>query len=181
MILKHQDVLNFWFSEIDRKFWFVKDDNFDLEIRNRFLETYYQVKGGESSNWRQTAEGRLAEIIVLDQFSRNMFRGRPESFDGDFLALKLAQEAILVGDDKKLPIEQRAFMYMPYMHSEDRQVHEEAMKLFNQKGLEENLKFEILHKKIIDRFGRYPHRNAILGRTSTDAEIEFLNGPGSSF
>ncbi len=176
-----QAVFNFWFKEIHPSVRFKKDEKFDEEIRKRFLNTYFDVAAGRTTDWRATAEGRLSEIIVLDQFSRNMFRDKPEAFATDKLALQLAQEAVHSGDDQNLPIDQRAFLYMPYMHSEDIQVHEQAVKLFSQKGLEDNLKYEILHKNIIDRFGRYPHRNKILGRDSTAEEIEFMKGPNSSF
>lgn len=176
-----QLVLDFWFEEIDPSFWFMKDDLFDQQIRTRFSKTYDYVVAGNSVTWRQTPEGRLAEVIVLDQFARNMFRDTPKAFAADPLALHLAQEAVRVGDDQKLYLEQRSFIYMPYMHSENAEVHKKALELFSQKGLEENLKFEILHKNIIDRFGRYPHRNKVLGRTSTPEEIEFLKTPGSSF
>lgn len=176
-----QNVLDFWFEEIDPSFWFKKDEQFDAHLKERFVSTYHEVLAGLSVSWRSTAEGRLAEIIVLDQFSRNMFRETPQAFSADELALHLARECVRLGDDQKLPIVQRAFVYMPYMHSENPAVHVEAVKLFSQAGLEENLKFELMHKKIIDRFGRYPHRNKILGRTSTPEEAEFLKTPGSSF
>jgi uncharacterized protein (DUF924 family) len=181
MSLNYNDVLFFWFEQIDSSYWFKKDEHFDAQVRARFLNFYKAICRGETAHWRATPEGRLAEIIVLDQFSRNMFRGTAQSFEGDELALKLAKEAVAAGDDKKLPVQQRGFLYMPYMHSEDKAVHEEAVKLFNQPGLENNLKFEYLHKKIIDRFGRYPHRNEVLGRESTKEELEFLKTAGSSF
>jgi uncharacterized protein (DUF924 family) len=179
--VKPEDVLNFWFNEIDKKLWFEKDEKFDQRIRQKFEKTFEDILSGKMESWSHTPEGRLAEIIVLDQFSRNMFRGTAKSFSGDQLALKLAQAAVKAGDDQKISIERRAFLYMPYMHSEDHKVHEEAMRLFSQPGLEYNLKYEILHKNIIDRFGRYPHRNKILGRESTPEELEFLKKPGSSF
>ncbi len=181
MSLEYKPVLNFWFEEIDSAYWFKKDENFDTQVRQRFLKTYEAVKAGETASWRRSPEGRLAEVIVLDQFTRNMFRGTARSFEGDQMALNLAQQAVASGDDLKLPAIQRSFLYMPYMHSEDLAVHEEAVKLFNQPGLENNLKFEIRHKKIIEIFGRYPHRNEILGRTSTKEELEFLKTEGSSF
>lgn len=179
--MESQTVLDFWFEEIDPSFWFMKDALFDQQIISRFSKTYDDVIADKTAPWRKTPEGRLAEIIVLDQFSRNMFRDTPKAFAGDDLALHLAQEAVRVGDDQKIPLIQRAFVYMPYMHSENKAVHQEAVKLFSQAGLENSLKYEILHKDIIDRFGRYPHRNKILGRTSTPEEIEFLKKPGSSF
>lgn len=176
-----KDVFQFWFQELDPKMQFAKSTELDQKIRDRFLKTYTDVVEGKTSEWRNTPEGRLAEIIVLDQFSRNMFRDLPEAFAADALALKLATEAVAAGDDQKLTSQQKAFVYMPYMHSEDRKIHEQAVKLFSQAGLENNLKFELAHKKIIDRFGRFPHRNEILGRTSTPEEVIFLKEPGSSF
>jgi Uncharacterized protein conserved in bacteria len=174
-------VLHFWFHEIDSKLWFSKDAEFDELVRTRFLEIHGQAMRGETYIWRRTPEGRLAEIILLDQFSRNMFRNRPESFATDTLALVLAQEAISVGADLKISNEKKAFMYMPFMHSESLVIHEEAVKLFSQPGLEFNLDYEMKHKVIIERFGRYPHRNAVLGRASSEEELEFLSQPGSGF
>lgn len=176
-----QEILHFWFQELDAQKRFAKSDELDQAIRERFLQTYEDVVNDRTASWRTTPEGRLAEIIVLDQFSRNMFRDTAKAFASDGLALELAEAAVAVGDDQKLPPEQRAFIYMPYMHSESRAVHEIAVTLFSQKGLEYNLKYEMMHKKIIDRFGRYPHRNAVLGRASTPEEIAFLKEPGSSF
>jgi uncharacterized protein (DUF924 family) len=131
--------------------------------------------------WRKDAHGRLAEVIVLDQFSRNMFRNSPLSFTCDSLALALAQEAISVGADKSLNQAERSFLYMPFMHSESLKIHEIATELFRDNGNKNSLDFELKHKAIIARFGRYPHRNSILGRKSTDEEIEFLKQPGSGF
>ncbi len=129
----------------------------------------------------QTALGRLSEIILLDQFSRNIYRDKPAAFAQDALALALAQEAIAAGIASELTVDQRSFLYMPFMHSESELIHQQAVKLFSEPGLEASLEFEIRHKKIIDRFGRYPHRNEILGRTSTVEEQQFLAQPGSSF
>ncbi|TGG91573.1 DUF924 domain-containing protein [Natronospirillum operosum] len=175
-------VLNFWYQELSVRDWFRKSDALDQTIQQRFGPAQRAASQGECAAWRTTPEGRLAEIIVLDQFSRNIFRDRPEAFASDGMALVLAQEAVGRGDDQRLPEPmQRVFLYMPYMHSESKLVHEVAMQLFAQPGLEENLGFEEKHKAIIDRFGRYPHRNVILGRESTPEEIEFLRQPGSSF
>ena len=174
-------VLNFWFSELSPKEWFAKDDALDKKISDQFLETYHQATKGELFGWRQTMEGRLAEIIVLDQFSRNIFRDLPNAFEYDPLALALSQEASTNMGLSQLSLTQKAFLYMPFMHSESLIVHEEAVKLFSEPGLENNLDFEIKHKNIIEQFGRYPHRNKILGRDSTLKEIEFLKGEGSSF
>jgi uncharacterized protein (DUF924 family) len=175
------DVLSFWFDETDPELWFSKDKEFDDEILERFLALHGRARSGELWTWRKSAEGRLAEIIVLDQLSRNMFRDRPESFASDPLALILAQEGVAVGADLELETEEKSFFYMPYMHSESPLIHEQAVHLFSKPGLEYNLDFEYRHKKIIDQFGRFPHRNRILGRVSTPQEIEFLKQPGSSF
>ena len=135
----------------------------------------------ELQDWRSTAQGRLAEVIVLDQFSRNVYRDTARAFAQDALALVLAQELVASGQDRSLPLAQRSFAYMPYMHSESALVHAQAALLFDQPGMEDTLRFELRHKAIIDRFGRYPHRNTILGRESTAEELAFLSEPGSSF
>lgn len=177
-----ETVLAFWFKELEQKQWFIKDPALDRHITERFSDFHKAASAGELYHWRKTAHGRLAEIIVLDQFSRNIFRDRPEAFATDAMALVLAQEAVLLGADRKLTKPQeRAFLYMPYMHSESELIHEIAIDLFDQPGLEENYEFEIKHKRIIDRFGRYPHRNDLLNRPSTPEEIAFLTEPGSSF
>lgn len=172
-------ILDFWFNELTQEQWFKKDDAIDALIKQRFFDTYQQAAKGEFYSWRQTAEGRLAEIIILDQFPRNMFRGNAQSFATDPMALVLAQEAVAQNDNEKLQGAQKAFLLMPYMHSESKLIHQQAVKLFSAPGLEHNLEFEHKHKDIIDRFGRYPHRNEILGRESTAEEIEFLkDNPG---
>ncbi|GMQ47592.1 DUF924 family protein [Vibrio sp. 10N] len=180
-MLTDKDVLEFWFQELSPKDWFGGDKSLDDLIEHRFAALHKQAHQGELYHWRLTPEGRLAEVIVLDQFSRNLFRGSPESFASDPMALALAQEAVASGADERLTPEQRTFLYMPYMHSESLKIHEEAVQLFKSNGIENNLDFEYRHKAIIERFGRYPHRNEILGRESTVEEIEFLKQPGSSF
>lgn len=176
-----QDIIHFWFDELTPEQWWKKDSHLDQQIKERFLDLHHRASQGELFEWRQAPLGRLAEIIVLDQFSRNIYRGKPEAFTQDSLSLVLAQEAVRSGDDQQLEINKRGFLYMPFMHSESRLIHQEAVKLFSQPGLEYNLEFELLHKKIIDRFGRYPHRNEILKRNSTPEEVEFLKEPNSSF
>lgn len=174
-----QDVLDFWFEEINPNQWFETDSELDQEITQRFSELHKAATKGELFHWRETAFGRLAEIIVLDQFSRNIFRHQPECFAHDDMALILAQEMVELGMDTEIPLNMLPFVYMPYMHSESRLIHDEAMKLFARDGMEENFIYEKEHKKIIDEFGRYPHRNAILNRLSTIKELEFLkNHPG---
>ena len=177
----YQEILKFWFEEIDPSQWWKKDDAFDQLIRARFSEIHAQATRCELYDWRADARGRLAEIIVLDQFSRNMFRGSPLSFASDTLALVLAQEAVSVKADLALSPTERSFLYLPFMHSESLKIHVVAMDLYQRNGIQSNLDFEIRHKQIIERFGRYPHRNAILGRSSTQEELEFLRQPGSGF
>lgn len=179
--MDYQSVLQFWFEEIEPKKWWVKDPAFDQLLRERFGKLHAQAARGELFAWRKTAEGRLAEIIVLDQFSRNIFRDTPAAFAQDVLALVLAQEAVVAGADKSLPEKQCSFLYMPFMHSESLAIHDVAVKLFSKPGLEGNLDFEMKHKVIIEKFGRYPHRNEILGRASTAEELEFLKQPNSGF
>jgi uncharacterized protein (DUF924 family) len=159
----------------------VENDEFDQRIRERFAEIHAKAIRCELFDWRKDAEGRLAEIIVLDQFSRNMLRDSPLSFANDSLALALSQEAISVGADQELNPIQRSFLYMPFMHSESLIIHEIAVDLYKTNGIQANLDFEIKHQEIIQKFGRYPHRNRILDRTSTKEEIEFLKQPGSGF
>ncbi len=176
-----ETLLNFWFEETTPAQWWQKDADFDALIRERFAAIHAQAAACELYAWRHSSHGRLAEILVLDQFSRNMFRDTPQAFATDALALALAQEAVARDADQALTPVQRSFLYLPYMHSESPLIHQEAERLYLANGLTENYEFELKHKAIIDRFGRYPHRNAILGRTSTPEEIEFLKQPGSSF
>ena len=176
--MEWKKILDFWFEEIEPSLHWKKDSEFDQMIRERFGEVHAAANRCELFGWRGQPEGRLAEIIVLDQFSRNIYRDRPEAFASDAIALALAQEAISVAADKHLTENQVSFLYMPFMHSESAAIHQVALQLFADLG---HLDFEIRHKEIIDRFGRYPHRNEILGRESTPEEIAFLNEPGSSF
>lgn len=175
------DILHFWFESLTDKQHFAKDTALDATMRERFGTTLEAAARCELFAWRDSAEGRLAEILVLDQFTRNIFRDMPRSFAQDALALMLAQELVAGGHDQRLAPRQRAFAYMPYMHSESLAIHAQAVQLFSQPGLESNLSFALRHTAIIERFGRYPHRNAILGRTSSPQELAFLSEPGSSF
>ena len=175
------DVIGFWFKELTPRQWWVKSDDLDRQIALRFGALLVAAGRCELFGWRDCAAGRLAEIIVLDQFSRNIHRDSAQAFAFDALALALAQEAVANHADRDLDPVQRAFLYMPYMHSESPVIHALALSLFGAPGMEKNLDFALRHKAIIDRFGRYPHRNAILGRVSTPEEIEFLKTPGSSF
>ncbi len=175
------DVLAFWFQELTPEDWYRKDPELDQAIADRFDITHRAAMNAELFDWRETVHGRLAEIIVLDQFSRNIFRDSPQAFASDGMALVLAQEACRSSETANLSPEERAFLYMPFMHSESRAIHDVALSLFSKPGMETNLQFELSHKAIIDRFDRYPHRNAILGRCSTAEEIDFLQQEGSSF
>jgi uncharacterized protein (DUF924 family) len=179
--MQPHDILGFWFDELTPKQHFAKDTALDALIRTRFGATLQAAARGELQPWRTDAPGRLAEIIVLDQFPRNIHRDTPQAFACDALALGLARELVAQGLDRALPLPQRAFVYIPYMHSEDLGAHTEALPLFSQPGLENNLHFLHRHTEIIRRFGRYPHRNAVLGRASTPEELAFLQQPGSSF
>jgi uncharacterized protein (DUF924 family) len=174
-------VLHFWFEELLEKQHFAKDAALDEVIRTRFGDLLAAAARCELFAWRATPQGRLAEIIVLDQFSRNIYRDTPRAFAQDSLALALAQELVATGQDRSLSAAQRRFAYMPYMHSESPLIHAQAVALFTQPGLENGLSFELRHQAIITRFGRFPHRNALLGRTSSNEEMAFLNEPGSSF
>ncbi len=177
----YNEVIKFWFEELEPKQWWMKDGQLDAAIQNRFGALHKQAKAGELFQWRETAQGSLAEIIILDQFSRNIYRDTRESFVCDPLALALAQVAIAKGFDQELMQVERSFMYLPFMHSESLLIHEEAVKLYTALGNKDNLEFEMKHKVIIEKFGRYPHRNKILGRESSAQEIEFLKQPNSSF
>jgi len=174
-------VLDYWFTTLKPRDWWRKSDQIDDHIRRRFSDCLTAARRGELAHWRDSAAGRLAEIIVLDQFPRHIHRDTPEAFASDALALVLAQEAVRAGADQSVATHQRPFMYMPFMHSESALIQQQSIRLFDQPGLENNRNFALRHKAIIDRFGRYPHRNAILGRSSSAAETDFLEQPGSSF
>lgn len=176
-----QVIIDFWFRQTPPERWFMMDLGFDQTIARMFAESHRVASQGGYSSWRKNLEGRLAEILILDQFSRNIYRNQPQAFAQDELALKLAKEAIKDPLHWGLEKAEKTFLYMPFMHSEKMEDHEKAVELFSQPGLESNLEFEFKHKKIIQEFGRYPHRNWILGRVSTAEEIEFLKKPGSSF
>jgi uncharacterized protein (DUF924 family) len=177
----YQEIINFWFEEIEPKQVWIKDADFDQLIIDRFSELYHQATRCELFKWRELPEGRLAEIIVLDQFSRNMFRDSAKAFAFDSLALALSQQAIALKADEQLEPRKRNFIYLPLMHSESKIIHEYALEIYTKNKAFASLEFEIKHKNIIDKFGRYPHRNKVLGRKSTPEEIEFLKQPGSGF
>ncbi len=180
LIHNWQKIVSFWFEEIEPAQWWIKDEAFDALLHERFSELHTRAARCELFEWRGEPEGRLAEVIILDQFSRNMFRDSARAFASDAMSLTLSQEAVACGADQALTPVQRSFLYMPFMHSESLQIHEVAVELFRQNGIQNNLDFEFSHKKIIEQFGRYPHRNEILGRESTAEEVEFLTQAGSS-
>jgi uncharacterized protein (DUF924 family) len=189
-----QDVLDFWFgapgSATDgrpRREWFVKDAAFDATIRERFGATIDAAVGGGLRDWDDSGpQGVLARLLVLDQFTRNAWRGQPASFAGDALALAAARQLVDSGADRLLTPLQRSFAYMPFEHAEDAAMQERAVALFaalaaQHAGFDETLDYAHRHRDVIARFGRFPHRNAILGRVSTPAETAFLQQPGSRF
>ena len=176
------EVLRFWFEETAPAQWWRRSDAFDAEIARRFGGLHARaVADGGLPAWRGSPRGRLAEVIVLDQFSRNLHRDDARAFAADDLALSLAREAVAQGADQALAARERPFLSLPFMHSESLAVHDEAAALWAQPGLEGNLDAERRHRAILERFGRYPHRNAALGRASTAEEVAFLATPGSSF
>ncbi|MDZ5632939.1 DUF924 family protein [Janthinobacterium sp. GMG1] len=188
-----QDVLDFWFLPPDnpdygqsRMEWFRKDDGFDAQIRERFGALIDAAIDGGLREWDATPHGALARLIVLDQFTRNVYRGTPRAFAGDARALALAIALTQAGQDGQLPPMLRAFAYLPFEHAEDLAMQARAVELFQllsqaQPGFDGMLDYAERHQEVIARFGRFPHRNAILGRASTPQEVEFLRQPGSSF
>lgn len=180
-LMHFQKIIDFWFEELPASAHFRKDPDLDQYIANQFGAVHHAALAGELYSWRYKPLGRLAEIIVLDQFSRNIYRDQPRAFAADGQALILAQEAIRARADEELSQTQRVFMYMPYMHSESEAIQNASLRLYEALGLADNYRFARRHQEIIKEFGRYPHRNAILGRKSTAAEITFLSTAGSSF
>ena len=180
--MMYKAILDFCFKEVGSQQFFEKDVDFDKLLIERYSELLEQAAASELYEWRCSIEGRLAEIIILDQFSRNIYRDTPAAFAQDSMALALAQEAVTAGALEILEtVEARKFVLMPYMHSESKLIHQRAVTLFEQYTNAQTIEAEMKHKVIIDRFGRYPHRNDILGRVSSGEEIEFLTQPDSSF
>ena len=193
-------ILQFWFGDLDElgrsdalhsRRWFMKDDAFDRDITDKFAGTFADIRAGHREQWLDNPQGRLAYVIVLDQFARNMFRGTPRMFEGDKQAEAAAVEGIARGDDAALGVNERWFLYMPFMHAEDPALQDRSVALFTalaaaappelRASLTPGVKYAEQHRDIIARFGRFPHRNALLGRHSTPEEIEFLKQPGSAF
>lgn len=179
--MNYSTVLEFWFERLTPKDWWKKSDTLDVEIVRKFKVLHQQVAAGETVGWRESDDGRLAEIIVLDQFSRNMFRDQPGSFAYDQQAISLTRQAVAAGTAGRLDRQRVSFLLMPYMHSESLQDHDKGLPLFEQYCESGTVDFERRHRAIIQQFGRYPHRNKILGRSSSTEEQAFLEQPGSSF
>lgn len=180
-------VLDFWFNETDQQNWFERSDDFDQVVRDRFGESVETARGGGFTDWHDTARGCLAVIILIDQFSRNIYRDSPLAWSADDVSLSCAKQALTRGYDTDLGVEERTFLYMPLMHSENLADQERCVELFRTLAADRadeedtSLEFAIRHRDIIARFGRFPHRNETLGRDSTPEELEFLEEPNSSF
>ena len=174
-MITHQKVIEFWFNEISPQKWFEIDPKVDKEIVARFKDIHTQACRGELNDWRRSIQGRLAEIIILDQFSRHIHRDQPEAYHQDLAALILAQMALKTNEDIDLPAMKKAFLYMPFMHSESVLMQRKSIELYSQEGLERNLESALEHKRVIDQFNRFPYRNKALRRRSTPEEIEFMS------
>jgi uncharacterized protein (DUF924 family) len=170
------DVLAFW-REAGPDKWFTRDDAFDAEIREKFLATYEAAAAGTLADWEATAEGALALVIVLDQFPRNMFRGDKRCFAADAAARAVANRALKCGYELDVPEQERGFFFLPFMHSEDMDDQNRCVALYRE-AEDENLTYALEHADIIRRFGRFPHRNAVLGRATTPEEQAYLDGGG---
>ncbi len=175
-----QEIIDFWFADDIRKLWFNSTPEFDRMLCERFEDTLKQAGRNELDHWMENAQGCLALVIVLDQFPLNMYRGSALGFATEAQSRDVARVAIDKGFARMLSIEQQAFLYMPFMHSEDMADQGLALELFDQPGMESNLRFARHHYAIVETFGRFPHRNAALGRVSSAAEIEYLNS-GEAF
>ena len=173
-ITTSDEVLSFWFSDRVKPMWFNSTPEFDDELREKYLETYHAALKGELSDWEKTPQGALALVICLDQFPLNMFRNKKESFEGEEPSRQVAVRAIRQGFDQQLHGAQKAFLYIPFMHSEDLADQDYVVSLLSAAGLEDNLHWARHHREIVRRFGRFPHRNAILGRESTPEELAYL-------
>jgi uncharacterized protein (DUF924 family) len=185
------EILDFWFAQDKqgkeaeyaqrRKVWFAKNPSFDQTIRTRFQADYELAAAGKLMDWQETSQGCLALILLLDQFPRNMFRGEAQSFATDSQALAIAQHAIDQGFDQELPPIQRMFIYLPFEHSEHLEHQHQAVQGMRALHIEDVTDYALKHQAVIARFGRFPHRNRILGRENTPEEAEFLKQPGSAF
>lgn len=174
MTITPENIITFWFEDHSPKDWWNSNPDFDREIIEKFSDLHKAASASELYAWRTTPEGRLAEILVLDQFSRQIYRGQGQAFAQDPMALALAQEAVAQGADQALDAVKRPFLYMPYMHSESLLIHEQSIALFSSINGADNIDFAIGHQDVIKRFGRYPTRNQALGRADTAEEAQYL-------
>ena len=174
MSSKAQEIVTFWFSDAVKPYWFKATPEFDAQLRDKYAALVRAARTGELDDWANTAEGALALIILLDQLPRNIHRGEPESFASDQAARSVARRALEAGFDAMVNAEQQSFFYLPYMHSEDLADQDQCVALYEAANVEENLKYARSHRDLIARFGRFPHRNSILGRESSAAELEYL-------
>ena len=177
--LTPQSIIEYWYSEKVKPLWFNSNVEFDQEIKSNFENIWIEVLRGEHESWSDSAEGCLALIIILDQFPLNMFRGEVKSFSSESMAVKIAKKAIENGFDKVIDINQVSFLYMPLMHSENIEDQNLSVKSFEQAELMDNLRFAKHHRDIVKQFGRFPHRNKILQRESSQDEIDYLNSDQS--
>ena len=171
----YQALVDFWFSETASQYWFKSTEVFDQQLRDDYAELWQQAKDGQLDSWKAQPMGCLALVILLDQLPLNMFRGTAKSFSTEAQSREVAALAIDRGFDVDMDSKRKGFLYMPFMHSEEMLDQERSVDLFNQPGLEDNYRFAQHHYGIVERFGRFPHRNEILGRENSDAEIEYLN------
>lgn len=172
-----QTIIDAWYTPPLSEHWFSSTPEIDAAIRQQFESTWQQAVAGQLNDWQTTAEGCLALCIVLDQFPLNMFRGAPKSFSTEQQAVKVSKYAIQQGFDEQISVEKRMFLYLPLMHSEHLDDQALSVQCFEKAGLIDNLRFAKHHQGIVQKFGRFPHRNAILGRQSTPEELEYLNSP----
>jgi uncharacterized protein (DUF924 family) len=174
MEITPRDIIDYWYSDRIKKCWFSSTPELDREIQNKFAQIWCDASEGMLDGWCETPEGCLALVILLDQFPRNMFRGKAKSFSSGTQAIAIARLAIKRGFDKEIEAEQLSFLYLPFMHSENEADQAYSVKLFKEAQLERNIPFAEHHQQIVKEFGRFPHRNAILGRVSTEEEIAYL-------
>jgi len=174
-MINAESIIEYWYRHEIKSQWFNASTELDEEIKRKFETVWIKAIEGEYKSWTDTAEGSLALAIIFDQFPLNMFRGSVKSFSTEAMAIKVSKNAIKNGQDVILGKERVTFLYMPLMHSENIDDQDMAVELFEKAGLADNLRFAKHHRDIIKRFGRFPHRNKILQRTSSDAEIEYLN------
>ncbi|MGY4396054.1 uncharacterized protein (DUF924 family) [Sphingomonas sp. UYAg733] len=178
---KASTVLHFWFDEVPPDKWYARDEALDRTITERFGAVRDLVLATMAAGWRDDPDTVLAAVILLDQFSRNIHRGTAAAFAADPLALKLTERALILAWDDRQPVERRAFLYMPMMHTENRKIQAKSVAWFERLGNEENVKFAREHAEVIERFGRFPSRNAALGRESTPEELDYLSRPDAGW